>query len=169
MRFQNLIVSALAGLMISATSWAATTVTVGVNPIGATDTLAPSTRKHIIINEMNVLKLNGTIMVEHADKTEPTALQTGSIVEKGDIITVYDDSWVILKTHRGDQIGLSGNTVVSIDECYMEGPDRQIRFLVQKGTLLLHTNGDDSRQSFFEINMGNVVASIDDVQAIMSY
>ncbi|HXL73287.1 MAG TPA: hypothetical protein VN963_06640, partial [bacterium] len=114
-------------------------------------------------------KLDGTIMVEHEDNTEPTALQSGSLVEKGDVITVYDNSWVILKTHRGDRIGLTGGTVITIDECFMLGADRQIRLLVKKGTLLLRTNGDDSRQSFFEINMGSVVASINDLQAIFLY
>jgi hypothetical protein len=186
MRFKALIVSAFITLMFSPSSRAETNG--GLNPSdipmfptnsgnnsSASNSnsdrqkLVASARKRVIINEMKVLKLNGTIMAEHADKTEPTALQTGSIVEKGDIVTVYGDSWVILKTHRGDQIGLNGNTVVTIDECYMEGPDRQVRLLLQKGTLLFHTNGDDSRQSFFEVNMGNVVASIDDLQAIFCY
>jgi hypothetical protein len=195
MRFPILIVLTLVGVILSTTAWAG--VTFGVNPAGVANllmgnnnenppppgsvgnnsnlsssngvSLVPTGHKRVIINEMNVLKLEGTVMVQHADLTPPTALQTGSVVEKGDIVTVYGDSWVILKTHRGDRIGLSGSTVITIDECYMEGPDRQIRLLVQKGTLLFHTNGDDSRQSFFEINMGNVVASINQLQAVFIY
>jgi hypothetical protein len=123
----------------------------------------------VIINEVKVMKLNGTIMVQHADKSEPTPLQTGSVVEKGDIVTVYDNSWAILKDHRGDRIGLDGNTVVTLDECYLEGPDRQIRLLLDHGNIYLETNGDNSRQSFFEINSGKVVASINDVKAILSF
>jgi hypothetical protein len=131
--------------------------------------LEPTTRKAVIINEMNVWKLSGTIMVQHADKTDPTPLATGSVVEKGDIVTVYDGSWVILKTRKGDKIGLDGNTVMTLDECYFEGPDRQVRLLLDRGTLLLETHGDDSRQSFFEINTGKVVTSIDEVKAILSF
>ncbi len=169
----------LTGLMLSAPSWSGVTVSVAplppsaVNPSSNSapsgEQMQPTTRKEVIINEMNVLKLDGTVMVEHADKTQATPLQTGSVVEKGDIVTVYGDSWVILKDHRGDRIGFDGNTIVTIDECFMAGPDRQIRLLVQRGTLFLETNGDDSRQSFFEINFGNVVASIDDLRAIMNY
>ncbi len=120
-------------------------------------------------SEMEVVKLDGTIMVHHADKTKPTALQTGSYVEKGDVITVYDQGWVILKDRRGDRIGLDGNTVLTLDECYIEGPDRQIRLLLQKGTVMLRTNYADSRQSFFEINTGTVVTSLRDLHAIVSY
>lgn len=120
-------------------------------------------------NEMNVEKLSGTIMVNHQDGSKPTALQTGSTVEKGDVVTVYDGSWVILKTHKGDRIGLQGNTVLTVDEYYIEGPDRQIRFLLQKGTILLRTNGCGSRQSFFEINSGSVVTSINDTHTILTY
>jgi hypothetical protein len=180
MRFPTLIVLVLMGLMLAppfiwADSGAGTAPPLpqSTNPTsqsGSTDTkLYPTTQKRIPINQMDVLNLDGTVMVEHADNTDPTALQTGSMVEKGDVITVYDNSWVILKTHRGDKIGLTGSTVVTIDECYMLGADRQIRLLVKKGTLLLRTNGDNSRQSFFEINLGGVVASINDVQAIFLY
>ncbi len=120
-------------------------------------------------NEANVEKLDGTIMVQHADGSKPTALQTGSTVEKGDIINVYDQSWVIIKTHKGDRIGIKGGSVVAIDEYYIEGPDRQIRLLLQKGDLLLRTNGCGSRQSFFEVNTGNVVTSVNEVQATLGY
>jgi hypothetical protein len=181
MRFSTLIVPILMGLVMSVPPliWADTSAgtapsqAVPLNPSADANSnsikLYPTERKHVVINDMDVFKLGGTIMVEHADNTDPTALQTGEVVEKGDVIKVYGDSWVILKSHRGDKIGLTGNTMVTIDECYIEGPDRQIRILVQKGTVLLRTNGDDSRQSFFEINMGNVVASINNLQAILSY
>jgi hypothetical protein len=118
---------------------------------------------------MKVLRLDGTVMVKHADKSKPTALQTGSAIEKGDVITAYDQSWVILRDHRGDRIGIDGNTVVTIDECYIEGPERQIRLLLEKGTLFLRTNDADSRQSFFEINTGAVVTSLRDLEAVLSY
>jgi hypothetical protein len=131
----------------------------------------PSSRKTVRTanSEMEVLKLDGTIMVQHADKTKPTALQTGGYVEKGDVITVYDQSWVILRDRRGDRIGLDGNTVLTIDECYIEGPDRQVRLLLQKGTVFLRTNNADSRQTFFEINTGAVVTSLRELEAILSY
>jgi len=120
-------------------------------------------------NEADVLMLDGTVMVQKADGSKPFALQTGSTVEKGDTLTCYDKSWVILKTHKGDRIGLDGNTVVNIDEYYIEGPDRQIRFVLQKGSMFFKTGGCGSHQSFFEINAGSVVASINDVHAILHY
>ena len=120
-------------------------------------------------NEVAVLQLEGTVMVQPGDGSKPYALETGSTVQKGDTLTVYDKSWVILKTHKGDRIGIDGGSVVNIDEYYIEGPDRQIRLVVQKGSLLLKTNGCGSRQSFFEINTGSVVTSINDTRSIVSY
>lgn len=120
-------------------------------------------------NEAKILKLEGTIMVQHANGSKSTALQSGSILEKGDVITVYDKSWVIFRTHKGDNIGIDGNSVLVIDEYYIEGPDRQIRFVLQKGVLMLRTNGNESRQSFFEINSGSVVSAINDTQTILTY
>lgn len=120
-------------------------------------------------NEAEVYRLEGTIMVQHPGDDKPTALQTGSTVEKGDILNVYDKSWVILKTHKGDRIGLDGGTSVVLDEYYIEGPDRQIRLILQKGNLLLKINGCNSRQSFFEINAGSVVTSIGEVNGILQY
>jgi hypothetical protein len=113
--------------------------------------------------------MDGTIMVQKADGSKPFALETGSTVEKGDTLTCYEKSWVILKTHRGDRIGLNGNTVVNIDEYFFEGPDRQVRLVLKKGTLYLKTNGCGSRQSFFEINTGQVVTSINDSRGILTY
>jgi hypothetical protein len=172
MRLKNLFILTLAAVATSAPTWADTpggAVNTSLYSASSANAIDTSSKKTGVTYEMNVLKLNGTVMVEHADKTKPTALQTGSVVEKGDVITVYDDSWAVFKTRRGDKIGLDGDTLITIDEFYMEGPDRQIRLLVQRGTLFLQTNGDNSRQSFFEINMGNVVASINNLQAIMSY
>jgi len=120
-------------------------------------------------NEIDVVSLDGTIMVQHPGAARPTALETGSTVEKGDTLTVYDKSWVILKDHKGDRIGLDSGTVVSIDEFFIEGPDRQVRFLLQKGAIYLKTNNCSSRQSFFEINSGQVVTAIGNVQAILTY
>ncbi|GEM_PF-1435031 len=131
--------------------------------------LVPGLLQATAYNEATVDKLNGTIMDQPADGSKPYALQTESTVAKGDILTCYDRSWVILKTHGGDRIGLSGNTSVVIDEYYFEGPDRQIRLILKNGTLLLKTGGRGSAQSFFEINAGSVVASINDVHAILTY
>jgi hypothetical protein len=131
--------------------------------------LIPALLQAATFNEANVLMLDGTVMVQKADGSKPFALQTGSVVEKGDILTCYDKSWVILKTHKGDRIGLDGNTMVTVDEYYIEGPDRQIRFVLQKGNLYFKTNGCGSHQSFFEVNAGSVVASINDVHAILHY
>src|SRR6185369_8080537 len=123
----------------------------------------------VTFNEADVVKLSGTIMVQHADGSKPTPLQTGSTVEKGDVLKVYDKSWVILKTHWGDRVGLDGDTEVVLDEYYIEGSDRQIRLVLNRGTLFLQTNGASSRQSFFEINTGNVVSSIGEVRAILQF
>jgi hypothetical protein len=124
-------------------------------------------------NEMVVVDLKGTIMVQHANaQATPTALMTNSVVEKGDTLTCYDQSWVILKTHSGARIGLDGlygPTVLNVDEFFIEGPDRQIRLVLQKGVLFLKTNGYGSRQSFFEINSGSVVTSVNDTQARVAY
>ncbi len=120
-------------------------------------------------NEITIDKIEGTVMVQPADGSKPYAIQTGTTLQKGDTISSYDKSWVILKTHRGDRIGLDGGTVINIDEYYLEGPDRQIRLVLQKGNLLLRTNGCGSRQSFFEINTGSVVTAINNTQSILSY
>jgi hypothetical protein len=120
-------------------------------------------------NEATIDLLDGTVMVQHADGTKSNALETGSTVQKGDTLLVYDKSWVILKTHKGDRIGLDSNTSVNFDEYFIEGPDRQIRLVLQKGTMLLKTNGCGSRQSFFEVNSGNVVTSINDVRAQLKF
>src|SRR5690348_1286923 len=67
-------------------------------------------------NELTIDKLDGTITVQPADGSKPYALGTTNTVQKGDILTVYDKSWIILKSHNGDLIGIDGNTVVVIDE-----------------------------------------------------
>ncbi len=124
------------------------------------------------INEAIVEKMNGTIMVQHPNGFAPSALSTGSAVEKGDIITVYDQSWVILRTRKGCHLGFdgyTGPTVVTIDELYIDGPDRQVRLILQKGTINLRTGGSGSQQSFFEINTGAVVTSINNSEATIHY
>lgn len=120
-------------------------------------------------NEMTIDKMEGTIMVQPLDGSKPYALGTTNTVQRGDTLTVYDKSWIILKSHNGDLIGIDGNTVVVIDESYIEGPDRQFRLLLQKGSLMLKANGRDSRQSFFEINTGSVVTAINDTRCILTY
>ena len=121
------------------------------------------------LNEMMVDKLDGTIMVSHSNGSKPSPLETLSTVEKGDVLTVYDKSWVILKDHKGDRIGLDSGTAVVVDEFYIQGPDRQIRLVLQKGILLLKVSGCGSRQSFFEVNSGSVVSSINDSQSVLGY
>jgi hypothetical protein len=182
MRFQTPLALAALSLMLAAllpAGAAGAGITVSVDPVGAAIGVYNATKDSPNIsdyysrkatpNEAEIYKLNGTIMVQHADGSKPTALQTGSTVEKGDTLTVYDKSWVVLKTHKGDRIGFDGNTVVNLDEYFFAGPDRQIRLVLQKGTLLFMTNGCGSRQSFFEINSGSVVTAINDAHAILSY
>jgi hypothetical protein len=135
------------------------------DPLGAGDTVS----NRYDLNEAQVDKLDGTIMVQHPDDSKPTALQTLSAIHKGDILYVYDNSWVILKDHKGDRIGIDGGTIVIVDEFYIQGPDRQVRLLLQRGSLLLKTSGCGSRQSFFEIDSGSVVTSVNDTQSILSY
>ena len=120
-------------------------------------------------NEMTIDRWEGTVMIQHPGEPKPFALETGSTLEKGDVIMVYDKSWVVLRTHRGDKIGLDENTTISVDEFYIGGPDRQIRFILQKGTLFLRTNNCDSKQSFFEVNSGSVVTSVGEAQAVLTY
>lgn len=137
--------------------------------LAASALLLPAVLFATTFNEMTIDRIEGTVMVQPADGSKPYAIQTGTTLQKGDTISCYDKSWVILKTHRGDKIGVDSGTVMNIDEYYIEGPDRQIRFVLQKGSLLLRTNGSGSRQSFFEINSGSVVTSINGTQSILSY
>src|SRR5580658_9065270 len=162
MRLQTLLALMFAGFALPAFLWADS------QSIRASKT-GETVSTEYGLNEARVDKLEGTIMVQKSDGSKPFALETGSTVEKGDTLTTYDQSWVILKTHKGDQIGIDGGSVVNIDEYYIEGPDRQIRLVLQKGSLLLKTSGCGSRQSFFEINSGSVVTSINDTHSILSY
>ena len=134
--------------------------------------LIPAAARAKTFNLMEIVQVEGTVMDQPADGSKPYALETNRTVQKGDTLTCNDKSWVILKTHKGDRIGLNGyngQTIVNVDEFYIEGPDRQIRLALQKGVLDLKTNGAGSRQSFFEINCGSVVAAISDTQTILSY
>jgi len=126
--------------------------------------MAEPTREGVV-TEAKVFNLDGTIMVQHTDQSAPTALQTGSTVEKGDEITVHDGAWVIFKTRNGDYIGLANEALASFEEYYFEGPDRQIRIVLRQGSLYLKTGNADSRQSFFEVQAGSQVVSIGDVEA----
>jgi hypothetical protein len=119
--------------------------------------------------EIQVLKLEGTIMVLHPNSDKPTALETGSTVEKGDTITCYEKSWAIFKTRRGDRFGLDSLTVVQIEEFYDEGPDRQLLLILQKGNLFMRSQNDSSRQSFVEIHTGSVVSQLGYTKAIFHY
>jgi hypothetical protein len=119
--------------------------------------------------EMQVYKLDGTIMVQRPKLEKPFPLQTGSFVQKGDTLTVYDGSWVILKTRRGDRIGLDGLTVAAIDDFYDGGPDRIVRLVLRQGNILVKSQNVSSRQSFFEIDMGSVVATVKDSKSSFHY
>ncbi len=137
--------------------------------LAASALLLPAGLSAKTFNELTIDKIEGTVMVQPADGSQPYAIQTGTTLQKGDTVTCYDKSWVILKSHRGDKIGVDSDSVMNIDEYYLEGPDRQIRLVLQKGSLLLETNGCGSRQSFFEINTGSVVTSINNTHSILSY
>ncbi|HVM32323.1 MAG TPA: hypothetical protein VMU88_04250 [bacterium] len=116
-----------------------------------------------------VRMLDGTVMVQKADGSPATALQTGSVVEEGDAVTVYDKSWLILKTRKGDEIGFTGDTVASFDQLDKEGGDRELRIILYHGTLLLKATDSSSQQSYFEVHTGNLVTSLGDSQLIVTY
>jgi hypothetical protein len=122
-----------------------------------------------IYKDAAVKKLDGTIMVQKADGSPAIALQTGSVVEEGDSVTVYDGSWAILKTRKGDEIGFFGDTVAAFDQLDKEGGDREIRIILKHGTLLLKATDSSSQQSYFEIHTGSIVTSLGDSQQIVSY
>jgi hypothetical protein len=122
-----------------------------------------------VYKDASVKKMDGTIMVQKADGSPVTAFQTGSIVEEGDAVTVYEKSWAILKTHKGDEIGFLGGTVAAFDQLDQEGGDREIRVILKQGSLLLKANDSSSQQSYFEIHTGSVVTSLGDSQLIVSY
>ena len=122
-----------------------------------------------VYKDAAVKQLDGTIMVEKADGSPTTALQTGSLVEEGDAVTVYDKSWAILKTHKGDEIGFAGDTRAAFDQLDQEGGDREIRILLKHGSLLIKSNNSSSQQSYFEIHTGSVVTSLANTQLIISY
>jgi len=119
--------------------------------------------------ELLVFKVEGTIMVQRPKLEKPFPLQTGSVVQKGDTLTVYDGSWVVLKTRRGDRIGLDGLTVVAIDDFYDGGPDRIVRLVLREGNILVRTQDVSSRQSFFEVDLGSVVATVKYSKATFHY
>ncbi len=122
--------------------------------------------------EATVHKVEGTIMVEHlpgSGEKEKLALQTNAVVSKGDIVTVYDKSWVILRTPKGDLIGLLGPAVAAFDELYKEGPDRQVRVLLKSGQAFIKSKNSGSRQSFFEVHTGPLVSSFGAAKAFLEF
>jgi hypothetical protein len=113
--------------------------------------------------EAKVEKLEGTIMVEHvnlAGVKENIALETLKVVSRGDVVTVYDRSWVVLRTAKGDKIGLEGPAVAAFDELFKGGPDRQVRILLKSGTAHVRAKGAGSRQSYFEVHTGPVMSTL---------
>jgi hypothetical protein len=122
--------------------------------------------------EAKVKQLDGTIMVEHVDETGTKtqfALATGGVVTRGDILTVYDKSWVILKDAKGDLIGFNGPALASFDELFKGGPDRQVRILLKSGQCFVKSKGSGSRQSFFEVHTGSLVSVLGNTRAAFDF
>jgi hypothetical protein len=122
--------------------------------------------------EAKVVKLDGTIMVEHVDESgvkSQYALATNGTVTRGDFLTVYDKSWVILKDGKGDLIGFEGPTSAAFDELFKGGPDRQVRILLKSGTCLVKSKNSKSKQSFFEVHAGSLVSVLGSARASFSY
>lgn len=134
-------------------------------------TLLPSAGLAARVEKLHaaVVKVHGTVMVERAKNKKFEALQTKEIVERGDVVTVYEKSWVILKSPKGDILGLDGLTHVTFDELYKGGSDRQIRLNLHKGRLYIKAKKSGSRQSFFEIAAGSVLASLQKVRTLIVY
>ncbi len=123
-------------------------------------------------NEAQVQKLDGTIMVEHVDEggnKSSVALGTKGVVTRGDIITIYDKAWVVLKDAKGDLIGFQGPAVAAFDELFKAGPDRQVRILLKSGTCYVKSKNSKSRQSFFEVHTGPLVSVLASTRAQFSY
>jgi hypothetical protein len=99
-------------------------------------------------------------MVQRAKDGKVDALQTKEVVERGDIVTVYEKSWVILKSPKGDILGLDSLTHATFEEIFKGGSDRQIRMVLHKGDAFIKSKNSKSRQSFFEVAAGSVVASL---------
>lgn len=120
------------------------------------------------VTDAKVQKLDGTIMVEHVDdagKKTQYALATGGFVSRGDIVTVYDKSWVILKDGKGDLIGFAGPATAAFDELFKGGPDRQVRILLKSGRCFIKSKNAKSRQSFFEVHTGPLVSTLGSARA----
>lgn len=122
--------------------------------------------------EAKVFKLDGTIMVEHVDESgvkTQFALATSGVVTRGDVLTVYDKSWIILKDGKGDLIGFDGPALAAFDELFKEGPDRQVRVLLKSGKCLVKSKNSGSRQSFFEVHTGSLVSVLGNARAAFDY
>jgi hypothetical protein len=134
--------------------------------------LAPRVLASENITEAKVYKLDGTTMVEHVDEAgvkSNFALATNGIVSRGDILTIYDKSWVILKCPKGDFIGFQGPATAAFDELFKGGPDRQVRILLKSGKCLVKSKNSKSRQSFFEVHTGSLVSALGSARASFDY
>jgi len=121
------------------------------------------------ILHVNVQKMDGTIMVERAKNQKQEALQTREVVERGDVVVVYDRSWVILKSPKGDLIGLEGPAKVTFEELYKGGSDRQLRLNLHHGRAYLRSKKAGSRQSFFEVSAGGCMIQLEKCRLLVDF
>lgn len=118
---------------------------------------------------LDVLKLDGTSMVSRAKDQKPEALQTKEVVERGDTLTVYEKSWVLLKSPKGDLVGVAGPAKVVFEEIYKGGSDRQLRILLNQGNLYLKSVRAGSRQSFFEVAAAGLVVQLERCKLMVAH
>lgn len=101
--------------------------------------------------------IHGTVELFEASSNTSTSLSSDSVVPRGAKIRVLDQSYLILKSPKGDKIGVDAGTEVDFDEIYASGPDRQLRLLLRSGRLLIQSKPSKSFQSYFEVHAGNIV------------
>jgi hypothetical protein len=118
---------------------------------------------------VDVHKMDGTIMVDRAKDQKKEALQTREVVERGDVVTVFEKSWVILRSPKGDLIGLEGPTKVTFEELYKGGSDRQIRMNLHYGRTYLRSRKAGSRQSYFEVSAGGCMVQLQKCKLLVSF
>jgi hypothetical protein len=93
-----------------------------------------------------------------------------SIVERGDVITVYDEQLGHFKIppRRQNRPWPEAAWLRLTSATWRVRTGRSASWC-KREPFMLRTNGDDSRQSFFEVNLGSVVASINNLQAVLIY
>lgn len=121
------------------------------------------------VTVLTVEKLEGTAMVTRPEGKGEVALEHGEPVERGAVVRTYGKSWVILKSPKGDRVGIDADTETAFDEIFQSGPDRQLRILLRGGRLHLQAKASKSRQSFFEVHAGNLVVSPWKMRGTLTY